>query len=55
MICLYKRNKTTCDWANCPARMYVKNPIEPRTYMRVCAIAYAGTKPIDDSNEEENK
>lgn len=42
MICPYNGFKK-CDWENCAARMYVKDPKNGSGYlMRVCAIAYNG-------------
>lgn len=41
MICPYNGFKE-CDWENCAARMYVKDPLSARCYLKVCAIAYNG-------------
>lgn len=41
MICPYN-NFGKCDWENCAARMYIKDPSNSYYLMRVCAIAYNG-------------
>lgn len=41
MICPYNGFKE-CDWEDCAARMYVKDPCRNNTFMKVCAIAYNG-------------
>ena len=50
MICPYNGFKE-CDWENCAARMYVKDPLSARYYMKVCAIAYNGGVPQPQKEE----
>ena len=49
MICPYNGFKE-CDWENCAARMYVKNPVSGY-HMKVCAIAYNGGVPQPPKEE----
>jgi hypothetical protein len=54
MICPYNGFKE-CDWENCPARMYMRNPVQPGYVMKVCAIAYnGGGAPIPQKEGETN-
>lgn len=54
MICPYNGFKK-CDWENCAARMYVRDPVRHGHMMMVCAIAYNGGNVPRPKEEQEGK